>query len=147
MRMIGIGKIVTYIQILVTVCLVSCNTGIIINCPKKQVAFPCKEHACGCKSEADCMTNCCCFPSGDLSESQNVVRKQKNGLFSFISSVQCKTGSEAIAFINSNLEYTLEDYTVVHRLAFLCFLTNNPLIHPCEPMVSPPEKPPRYFFT
>ncbi|MCF6149806.1 MAG: hypothetical protein E3K37_14220 [Candidatus Kuenenia sp.] len=141
------GKIVIYIQLLVMVCLSLCNVGLIISCPKKQAAFPCKEHECGCKSEADCMTNCCCFPSGSRSEFQNVPDGQKNGLLSFISSVQCKSGSDVIAFINSNLKYILEYNTIVHRLAFLCFLSNNPLIHPCEPMVSPPEKPPRYFFT
>mgnify|MGYP001610369712 CR=1 FL=1 len=141
-----IGKIVIYIQILVMVCLSLCNVGLVINYPKKPVAFPCKEHECGCKSEADCMTNCCCSPSyGNQLKSQHGVKEQKNSFLSFISSLKCKSGSDAITFINTEFKYILEDNFVIPQITFLCFLANDTLVHLCEVMVSPPEKPPRYL--
>jgi len=147
MRMSRSGKFIIYVQILVTVCLALCTTSIINNCPKKPGAFPCKEHVCGCKSETDCMTHCCCFPAGDSQGIHNNAKEDKSGLLSFISSLQCKSGSDAVSFINSNLKYIVEVNTISHQLVFLCFLSNVPFIHPCEPIVSPPEKPPRYFLS
>lgn len=139
------GKIVTYIQILVMVCSALCNTGFVINFPKKPVVFSCSEHECGCKSEADCMTHCCCLPHGNRLKAQNGVKKQKNSILVFISSVRCKSGSDAITCISTKFEYISEDYFKIPQIKFLCFLANDTLVHLCEVMVSPPEKPPRYI--
>ena len=144
MRMNRIKNSIACFQILIMVFLALCSAGIVINPPKKQVAFSCMDHECGCKSEADCRTNCCCFPAGDRLVSQNDAKQQRNGYHSFISSLQCKSGSNTLAFIKSNLKY-IEEYSAIdYRLTFLCFLCNDPFIQPCEPVVSPPEKPPRY---
>ncbi len=138
-------KVTTYVQILVMAYLVLCSVGVIVNSPKKPVAYPCKEHVCGCKLEADCMTNCCCFPDGNRQQTQNGTKEKRNGFLSFISSVKCKSGSNAITFINTKLKYVQEDSFINTQITFLCFLAKDTLVRLCEPTVSPPEKPPRHL--
>ncbi len=137
------NKVVACIQILIFLSLTLCNGGITIGSLGKSDEFPCKDHQCGCKSEADCKTNCCCSPHGNQLMSQHDAKTKKNSLQSFISSLKCKSGSDAITFINTNLKYILEDKPTISQITFLYFLANNTLVHLCEPMVSPPEKPPR----
>lgn len=143
--MCKVNRVFAIIQILIFLSLTMCGSGIPFKVSGKSGEFPCKDHACGCKSEADCKTHCCCSPQGDQLLSQQGVKKQKNSLQSFISSLKCKSGSDAITCINSELKYILEDYCVILQITFFCFLTSDTLAHLCEPMVSPPEKPPRYF--
>ncbi len=142
-RMIKSGKIVACIQIVVMLCSALYNIGIVINYPKKPVAFPCKEHDCGCKLETDCIKNCCCSPYGNYVNDQDGIKKQKNGFQSFISSLRCKSGNHAITFLNIKFEYILKDCFNIPPITFLCFLVNDTLAHLHEVMVSPPEKPPR----
>lgn len=137
-------KVTTYIQILVMTYLTLCSIGIFVNSLKKPVAYPCKEHVCGCKSEVDCMANCCCFPDGNHQQSQNGTKENKKGLHAFISSVKCKLGSNAITFINTKLKYVQEDSFINSQITFLCFLTKDTLVRLCEPTVSPPAPPPRH---
>lgn len=138
-------KIITYIQILAFVFLAFCNVGLVINYPKKPVAFPCKDHKCGCKSEADCMTHCCCSSYGDQLKSQDGVVKQKGSIQVFMSSVKCKSGSDVITFTNTELKYIRENSLKIPQITFLCYLAGDMLVHLSEPMVSPPEKPPRHL--
>ena len=141
-----INKVLACIQALVFLGLLLCSGGsITISSSGKAGEFPCKEHTCGCKSESDCKTHCCCSPRGNQSTSQYGVKKQKNSFQSFISSLKCKSGSDAITFINTELTYIMEDSCVIPRIIFFCFLASDTLTHLCEVMVSPPEKPPRYL--
>lgn len=140
-----INKVIACIQILIFLGLTLCNGGITISLSGKSDEFPCKEHACGCKSEADCKTHCCCSPQGNQVTSQQGIKKQKDSLQSFISSLKCKSGSDAITCINAELKYVLEDYFVIPPITFFCFLADDTLAHIREVMVSPPEKPPRSF--
>ena len=139
------NKVLACIQILIFLSLTLCSSGITVSLSGKSDEFPCNEHACGCKSEADCKAHCCCLPQSNQSTSQYGVKKQKNSFQSFISSLKCKSGSDVIACINAELKYILEDYCVTPQITFFCFLASDTLAHLCEPMVSPPEKPPRYL--
>lgn len=138
-----INKVLACIQILIFLGLTLCSSGVTVISPGKSGEFPCKDHECGCKSEADCKTHCCCSPQGNQSTSQYGVKKQKDSLQSFISSLRCKSGSDAITCINAELKYVLGDDCEIPKITFLYFLANNTIVHLCEPMVSPPEKPPR----
>lgn len=140
-----INKAIACIQIFIFLSLTLCNSGATIISLKKSDVFPCKEHGCGCKSEADCRTHCCCSPQETLLTPQRDGTKQKNGLQSFISSLKCKSGSDAITFINANLKYILEDKSTIPPIKFFCFLTGDTLVRLREVMVSPPDKPPRCF--
>ncbi len=139
------NKVLASIQIFIFLSLTLCNSGVTISLSGKSDAFPCKEHACGCKSEPDCKAHCCCFPQGNQLLSHHGVKKQKNSFQSFISSLTCKSGSDAITFINTELTYILEDCCVSPQITFFCFLASDTVTHLCEVMVSPPEKPPRYL--
>lgn len=139
------NKVIACIQILIFLGLTLCNGGILISSSGKSAEFPCKDHACGCKSEADCKAHCCCSPQGKQSTSQYGVKKQKDSFQSFISSLRCKSGNDAITCINAELKYVLEDYFVIPPITFFCFLAGDTLAHIREVMVSPPEKPPRCF--
>ncbi len=140
-----INKVIACIQILVFLSLILFSSGITVNSSGKSNEFACKEHECGCKSEADCRTNCCCLPHRSHLKSHHGVKKQKNSFQSFISSLKCKSGSDVITLINTELKYILEDYFVIPRMAFSCFLVSDTIAHLCEVMLSPPEKPPRYL--
>ena len=141
-----INKVIACIQILIFLSLIVWSgSGATIGSFKKSGEFPCKEHACGCKSEADCKTHCCCSPQENQRTSQYDGTKQRNSLRSFINSLKCKSGSDAITFINTNFKYILEDKSTIHPLTFFCFLTGDAAVHLREVMVSPPEKPPRCF--
>lgn len=137
------NKILACIQILVFFSLTLCGSGITFTVSATSGEFPCKDHNCGCKSASDCRTNCCCLPQRDHEKYHYGVKKQKNGLQSFIGSLMCKSGSDGITVINTELKYVLEDDFAIPRIAFLCLLTGDTLAHICEPLVSPPEKPPR----
>ena len=138
-----INKIIACIQILIFLGLALCNGGITVGSLGKSDEFPCKEHVCGCKSEADCKAHCCCSSQENQVMSQQGIKKQKDSLQSFISSLKCKSGSDAIAFTSIELNYILEDYFTIPSITFFCFLAGDTLAHLREVMVSPPEKPPR----
>lgn len=140
-----INKVLACIQILIFLSLTLYRSGDTFSLSGKSDEFSCKDHACGCKSEADCKAHCCCSPQGNHLMSQHRVKKQKNCFQSFISSLTCKSGSNAIACINAELKYILEDYCVIPQMTFFCFLASDTLTHLCEVMVSPPEKPPRHL--
>src|SRR3990172_3043329 len=105
-----INKVLACIQILIFLSLTLCSSGVTISSFKKSGEFPCKDHECGCKSEADCKIHCCCSPQGNQVIAQQGIKKQKNSLQSFISSLKCKSGSGATTCINAELKYVLEDY-------------------------------------
>ncbi|OOP55704.1 MAG: hypothetical protein AYP45_13245 [Candidatus Brocadia carolinensis] len=138
-----INKIFVSIQILIFLSLTLCSSGVTFVSQGKSGEFPCKGHACGCKSATDCMSHCCCSPQGNSLAAQQGIKKQKDSIQSFISSLKCKSGSDTITFTNAELKYTLEDDFVITRIKFFCFLANDTQVHLCEPPVSPPEKPPR----
>lgn len=140
-----VNKVFACIQIFVFLSLLLCSGGITFTVSSTSDGFPCKDHACGCKSEADCRAHCCCSPNGNQSTTHYGVKKQKDSLQSFISSLKCKSGNNAITFINTELKYVTEDDCVISPITFLCFLTSDTTAHLCEPKVSPPEKPPRYL--
>lgn len=137
------SKIFAGIQIFIFLSLTLCGSGIPFKASVKSGEYPCKSHACGCKTETDCMTRCCCLTQGNQGKSYHGVKKQKNSLQSFISSLKCKSGSGAVTLINAELKYIPDDDCVIPQIAFLCFLASDTLMHLCDAMVSPPEKPPR----
>lgn len=137
------NKILACIQILIFLSLTLCGSGITFTVSVTSDEFPCKDHNCGCKSAVDCRTNCCCLPQGNHEKSHYGAKKQKNGIQSFISSLMCKSDSDGISVINTELKYVLEDDFVIPQIAFLYFLASDTMVHICEPMVLPPEKPPR----
>lgn len=138
-----INRIFASIQILIFLGLALCGSGIPFTVSVKPGDYPCKGHACGCKTETDCMTRCCCLTQGNQGKSYHGVKKQKNNLQSFISSLKCKSGSDAVTLVNAELKYIPDDDCVIPQIAFLCFLASDTVVHASEPMVSPPEKPPR----
>ncbi len=141
-----VNKFIACVQILIFLSLALCSSEVVtISLSGKSGEFPCKDHQCGCKSEADCKTNCCCSPQGNQSTSQYSVKKQKDSLQTFISSLKCKSGNDAITCINAELKYVLEDKLIISPITFFCFLSGDTLAHIREVMVSPPEKPPRYL--
>ena len=138
-----VNRIFACIQILIFISLTLCGRGIPFNVSVKTGEYPCKSHACGCKSEADCNTHCCCSPPGTDVKSYHGAKKQKNSLQAFISSLKCKSGSDAVTLINAELKYTPDGDCGIPQITFLCFLASDTVVHLCKPMVSPPEKPPR----
>lgn len=138
------NKIVACIQIFVILFLMISHGGSVISNAKKSGAFPCAGHQCGCKSEADCKTHCCCAPD----ESQNKFHKsseKQHGFKTFISSINCKYGNDPLTTITFTAKYILERQVRPIKESFLCFLSNDTSFHLPEVIVSPPEKPPRYF--
>ncbi len=140
-----INKVIACAQILVFLCLILCSGGVTTSLSGRSDEFFCKDHVCGCKSEADCKTNCCCSSQGNHLKSQSSAQKQKNGFHAFISSVRCKSGSDEVPCINFELKYIPEDCFTIPQLPFLCFLDGNTLARLSGPMVFPPEKPPRFL--
>jgi len=139
------NKTLAYIQILVIVCLMVCNDGIKVTSVKKSGEFPCKEHQCGCKSESDCMTHCCCGLYKNQGKFQNNGNEQKNSFQVFMSSVNCKYGNDPLASITFTAKYILESQVQPIKESFLYFLSHDISISLREVFASPPEKPPRYF--
>src|SRR3990172_13227189 len=92
------NKIFACIQTFVILFLMVCNGGSIINSAKKSDAFPCAGHQCGCKSEADCKTHCCCAPDEIQNKFHNSSEKQ-HGFKTFISSINCKYGNDPLTTI------------------------------------------------
>lgn len=138
------NKIFACIQTFVILFLMICHGGSVISNAKISGAFPCAGHQCGCKSEADCKTHCCCAPD----ENQNKFRsnsENQNGFKTFISSINCKYGNEPLTTITFTAKYILESQVRPIKESFLCFLSNDTSFHLPEAIVSPPEKPPRYF--
>lgn len=140
-----VNKVFACIQIIIFLSLTLCGSGITSNVSSKSGEFPCKGHECGCKSASDCRTHCCCSTQENYAKSHHDAKKQKDIFQSFISSLKCKSGSDAITCINAELKYVLEDYCVIPPITFFCFLADDTLAHIREVMVSPPEKPPRYL--
>ena len=138
------NKIFACIQTFVIFFLMVCCGGNIISSAKKSGAFPCEEHQCGCKSEADCKTHCCCAPGENQNKFRNSSEKH-NGFRAFISSVNCKYGNDPLTTITFTAKYILEDKVPPIKELFLCFLFNDVSIHLPEVFVAPPEKPPRHY--
>ncbi|CAG1771570.1 hypothetical protein BAC3_01914 [uncultured bacterium] len=138
------NKILSYIQILVIVCMMLCNDGIRVTSVTKSEDFPCKGHRCGCKSESDCKAHCCCglFKNHDKFQNSN---EQRNGFHVFISSVNCKYGSDLLSSITFTAKYILENQVQPIKESFLCFLSHDISIDLLEVFLSPPGKPPRHF--
>jgi len=137
------NKIFACIQTCVILFLMICHGGSVISNAKKSGAFSCAGHQCGCKSAADCKTQCCCAPD----ENQNKFRsnsENQNGFKIFISSINCKYGNEPLN-ISFTAKYMLESRDTLTKESFLCFLSNDISIRLPEVFVAPPEKPPRYY--
>ncbi len=137
------NKIFACIQTFVILFLMVCNSGSIISSAKKSGAFPCEGHQCGCKSEADCKTHCCCAPDENQNKFHNSSEKH-NGFRAFISSVNCKYGNDPLTTITFTAKYMLESQILPIKESFLCFLFNDLSIRLPEVYIAPPEKPPRY---
>ena len=139
------NKIFACIQTFVILFLMVCHGGSIINFAKKSGEFPCKEHHCGCKSEFDCKTHCCCAPRQDHDKFQNKTENQKGSFQVFISSINCKMGNDLLTSINFTAKYILESKVQPLKETFLCFLLHDTSVHLPEVFLSPPEKPPKFF--
>lgn len=139
------NRILAIVQILIIVSLMLCNGGVSENLPDKSEIFPCKAHQCGCKTEYDCKTHCCCanHENSDTLDIQN--NTQGNSFRAFVSSINCKYGSESFKSIDSSVKYMFENSVKPLSETFLCFLPHNSSIRLPEAFVSPPEKPPRFF--
>lgn len=136
------NKALAYIQMLIVLCILPCNSGRAVNLPIKTSEFPCSEHQCGCKSALDCKTHCCCASYNNHDEFENSSKKQ-SGFHAFMSSVDCKYGSDLLTNITFTAKYIVESRIQPAQESFLCFLFYRTTIHLPEIMVSPPEKPPR----
>ena len=140
----NINKIFSYVQILVIVCLMAMSEDRGRIFFSKSENFPCAEHQCGCKTEADCKAHCCCSPHKDHNEFQNNSEKH-NSFRVFISSLNCKYGNNTLTGITFQSKYILADKIQAITGSFLCFLISNTVIPSPEILASPIEKPPRYF--
>jgi len=138
------NKIFACIQTFVILFLMVCNGGSITNSAKKSGAFPSAGHQCGCKSEADCKTHCCCTPDENQNKFHNSSEKH-NGFRAFISSVNCKYGNDPLTTITFTAKYILESQVRPIKESFLCFLFNDTSINLPEVFTPPPEKPPKLF--
>lgn len=139
------NKILTYIQVLVVLCILACNSDRAVNFSLKSDEFPCKGHQCGCNTEPDYRERCCCAVNENRNNFLNNSQKQKNGFRIFISSIHCKYGNEAFTGISFTGKYILEDNVQPIKESLLYFLFNTISIPISEGMVSPPKKPPRYL--
>ena len=137
------NKIFACIQTCVILFLMICHGGGIISNAKKSGAFPCAGHQCGCKSDADCKTHCCCAPDENQKKFRNNSENQK-GFRTFISSINCKYGNDPLT-ISFTAKYMLESHVPPIQESFLCFLSNDISIRLPEVFVPPPEKPPRHY--
>ncbi|MBI2472486.1 MAG: hypothetical protein HYV59_14795 [Planctomycetes bacterium] len=138
------NKILAYVQILVMICLMVFNGGIVVNPAMKSDAYPCKDHQCGCKSESDCKTHCCCAPNGNQ-DTFHTNSEKRNGFKTFISSVNCKYGNDPLTPITFTAKYILESRVQTIKESFLCFLCSEVPSNIPDVVIFPPEKPPRYF--
>ena len=138
------NKIFACIQTFVILFLMICHGGSVISNAKKSGAFPCAGHQCGCKSEADCKTHCCCAPDENQNKFHNSSEKH-NGFRAFISSINCKYGNDPLTTITFTAKYMLESQILPIKESFLCFLFNDTSINLPEVFTPPPEKPPRRF--
>lgn len=143
--MIKWNKIFACIQTFFMLFLMVCNSGSVISNAKKSDAFPCAGHQCGCKSEFDCKTHCCCAPRQDHDKFQNNTENQKGSFQVFISSINCKMGNDLLTSINFTAKYILESKVQPLKETFLCFLLHDTSINLPEVFTSPPEKPPKFF--
>ena len=137
------NKIFACIQTFVILFLMICHGGSVISNAKKSGAFPCAGHQCGCKSEADCKTHCCCAPDENRNKFRNNSENQ-TGFKTFISSINCKYGNDPLT-ISFTAKYILERQDTLTKESFLCFLFNDLSIRLSEVFVALPEKPPRHY--
>ncbi|UJS17618.1 MAG: hypothetical protein L3J17_00805 [Candidatus Jettenia sp.] len=138
------NKVLTCIQILIVLCILPCNSGRAVNLPIKTGEFPCEGHQCGCKSVLDCKAHCCCSSYKNHNDLKNSNKKQ-SGFRVFISSIDCKYGSDPLTNIAFTDKYILENQIQLIQGSFLCFLFYNISIYLPEIIASSPEKPPRYL--
>ena len=135
------NKILSCIQILIFVCLTVCNGNLMTNPVRGPEQFPCKGHQCGCKTEADCKAHCCCAHN----EFQTNSKKQKNGLYTFISSINCKSGNPLISGVSFSEKYVPTEKALSTQAPFLCFLHCGVSFIPPDAFISLPKKPPRHL--
>ncbi|MGQ3683422.1 MAG: hypothetical protein ACUBOA_00095 [Candidatus Loosdrechtia sp.] len=135
------NKILSCIQVLIIVFLMMWCGGTSLKLPLRTGGFPCKEHQCGCKSEFDCMTNCCC----SFSENPNAFQINNKSLHAFISSINCNYGNDPFTGITIAAKYIKENDIHLAGESFFCFLSYTTQLYPSQIIASRPEKPPRYF--
>lgn len=136
-------KILSCIQILVMICLMVCTAGIRTDFSQRPGAYPCKKHQCGCKSETDCKTHCCCALQKNSYRTQENNNEQRSSLQVFISSVDCRYGNDPMTIIAFAAEYIVEGNAQPAKELFLYFLRDTISIYSPEVCILPPEKPPR----
>jgi hypothetical protein len=134
-------KLFSYIQILILICLIAWSGGTSVKLPRQSGKFLCEKHQCGCKSEFDCMTNCCCA----FTENPNVFQKKNKSLQAFISSINCNYGNDPLTGIAATTKYIKEYQIQPTEESFLCFIFLNTPVNPSKIIASRPERPPRYF--
>lgn len=139
------NRIVSYIQMLVLSGIILCNGGVALNPVGKSGAFPCAAHQCGCKSESDCRAHCCCAFGENPQKLQNKNDDTENSLGAFISSIQCKYGSNPFAIITFVTKYILENRVPPVKAPFLCFFHDKTSTGISTVFKDPPQKPPRRF--
>ncbi|MCF6158822.1 MAG: hypothetical protein E3K32_09675 [wastewater metagenome] len=138
------NTILTYIQILVILCIVLFDGGIHFAQGAQETLTA--EHQCGCGSGSGCKEYCCCSTSyGDQNTFRDNSNRQKSGFLVFISSVNCKYGNNPLTTITFTTKYIGVNQLEFIRESFLCFLFLPVQSHPSEIIASPPEKPPRFF--
>ena len=118
----AMNKILSYIQILVFVCLTVCNGNLMTNPVQGPEPFPCKGHQCGCKTEEACKDHCCCASYENHNEFQDISKKQKNGLYAFISSINCKSGNTLISCVSFSEKYVSTEKALPSQAPLFCFL-------------------------
>lgn len=135
------NKILVYTQVLIIFFLTLCSGGISLKPSKNTGAFPCAEHQCGCKSQSDCETHCCCAShKGD-----DNAEEQKALFGAIIRSINCKYGDGLAKIIAINLKYALEGPARPFIQQFLCFRSMETTSNFPERTEPPTVRPPRHL--
>ncbi len=139
------NKIFTYGQILFVICGILFNGGTTSSFLGKPGKYPCEGHQCGCRSESDCRVHCCCGLHKNQGKFLSNGNEQKSSFRAFINNVNCKYGNDPQNSITLTSKYIVQGNVQPGKESFLYFLSHYTSIPIPEMIVSPPEKPPRYF--
>jgi hypothetical protein len=135
----------SFVSIIISMCLLvnlfTPGFGTVLKSEKG--SFPCEHHTCGCKTEPDCLNNCCCAKEKSTSEMKCLLEEDSNGLFSsFIQSLVCAGVPNQFTTIPYNVSLP-EDSVSSPGLFMLYYMERLQTVFPTSIKMSPPYKPPR----
>ena len=105
--------------------------------------FACKHHICGCKTERDCLSHCCCVTVPDTYNMKCALKKNPGEIASaFIESLAC-AGTPDMFAIGTAIIALPDDRTDIPDMYLCVFLKRLKPVYPNSFQISPPDKPPR----